>query len=159
MRYVMQQKLMAVGDDFSIKDETGRDVFYVDGYGFSFGKKLAFQNMRKKRIGMIKQKLFSFRKAFSLQQEHKEVAVVSKSLFSFKPRFFVNVPGPEDYDITGRLLEFDYKFTKNGKVVASVSKKRISIGDAYIIDIEDNENAFIILSSVVVIDLCCHNKK
>ena len=31
MRYVMRQKLLALGDDFQIRDEAGNEVFYVDG--------------------------------------------------------------------------------------------------------------------------------
>ena len=31
MRYVMKQKLFCWGDDFAIKDDLGRDVFFVDG--------------------------------------------------------------------------------------------------------------------------------
>ena len=31
MRYQMRQKLFAFGDDFTIKDDAGRDVFFVDG--------------------------------------------------------------------------------------------------------------------------------
>jgi hypothetical protein len=37
MRYVMRQKLLSWGDDFVIRDEGGRDVFFVDGKAFSLG--------------------------------------------------------------------------------------------------------------------------
>jgi uncharacterized protein YxjI len=45
MRYVMRQKLLSWGDDFYIRDEQGRDVFFVDGKAFSFGDKLSFQDL------------------------------------------------------------------------------------------------------------------
>ena len=35
MRYVMKQKLLSWGDDFKIKDESGRDAFYVEVDGES----------------------------------------------------------------------------------------------------------------------------
>ena len=41
MRYVMKQKLFAWGDDFTIKTEDGREVFFVDGKAFSLGDKLS----------------------------------------------------------------------------------------------------------------------
>ncbi len=46
MRYVMKQKLLSWGDDFVIKDESGRDAFYVDGKAFSLGNQLSFRDMR-----------------------------------------------------------------------------------------------------------------
>ena len=39
MRYVMKQKLLSWGDDFYIRDDQGRDVFFVDGKALSFGDK------------------------------------------------------------------------------------------------------------------------
>jgi len=33
VKYFMKQKMIAIGDDFSIKDENGREAFYVDGRG------------------------------------------------------------------------------------------------------------------------------
>jgi hypothetical protein len=39
----MQQKFLALGDDFTIRDETGRDAFFVDGKTFSIGDQLSFQ--------------------------------------------------------------------------------------------------------------------
>ena len=30
MRYVMRQKLLSWGDDFTIKDENGTDAFFVE---------------------------------------------------------------------------------------------------------------------------------
>lgn len=45
MRYVMKQKLLSWGDDFTIQDEDGRDAFFVDGKAFSIGARLSFQDM------------------------------------------------------------------------------------------------------------------
>jgi uncharacterized protein YxjI len=36
-----------LGDDFTIKNGAGEDMFFVDGKAFSFGEKLSFQNMQK----------------------------------------------------------------------------------------------------------------
>jgi len=42
MRYVMKQKFFCWGDDFTIKDESGQDRFFVDGKVFSLGDQLSF---------------------------------------------------------------------------------------------------------------------
>lgn len=41
MRYLMRQKLFSLGDDFFIKDESGRDIYFVDGKAISIGYTLA----------------------------------------------------------------------------------------------------------------------
>ena len=47
MRYVMRQKWLSWGDDFVIRDEDGRDVFYVDGKAFSIGALVATSRSQK----------------------------------------------------------------------------------------------------------------
>ena len=59
MRYLMKQKLFCWGDDFTIKNEAGEDVFFVDGKAFSIGNKLSFQDMQKNELAFIRQKLLS----------------------------------------------------------------------------------------------------
>ena len=54
-RFVMKQKLLSWGDDFTIKDENGTDTFFVDGKALSFGDKLSFQDMSGKELVYIEQ--------------------------------------------------------------------------------------------------------
>src|SRR6185295_8309319 len=67
MRYQMRQKLFSFGDDFVIKDETGRDVFFVDGRAFSIGRKLSFQDMAGNELAFIREKLLSLGPGFVIE--------------------------------------------------------------------------------------------
>lgn len=75
MRYVMKQKLFSWGDDFSIKDEMGQDVFFVNGRAFSFGDKLSFQDLRGNELLFICQKVFSFGPTYEMYRGDRIVAV------------------------------------------------------------------------------------
>jgi len=59
MRYVLKQKLLSFGDDFRIKDDAGRDVYFADGKAFSFGDQLSFQELDANELAFIKQKVFA----------------------------------------------------------------------------------------------------
>src|SRR5687767_2502475 len=50
MRYLMRQKIFELGDDFTISDEDGKDVFIVDGRAMSMGHKLSFQDMNGRQL-------------------------------------------------------------------------------------------------------------
>ena len=56
----MKQKLFAWGDDFTIRDADGRDVFLVDGKAFSFGDQLSFRDLAGNELAAIRQKLLSW---------------------------------------------------------------------------------------------------
>ncbi len=59
---------------------------------------------------------------------------------------------------TGNFFDFEYRFTRQGRTVASVSKRFFSFRDTYGIDIVDGEDDITILAKAVVIDLVCHQR-
>lgn len=67
------------------------------------------------------------------------------------------MPGPNDYRITGSILDYDYRFERQGRTVAQVSKRFFSIRDSYGVDIEDGEDDVSILATCVVIDMVAHD--
>jgi uncharacterized protein YxjI len=157
MRYVMKQKLFSWGDDFYIKDDQGRDVFFVDGKAFSLGDKLSFQDMAGNELAFIGQKLLSWGPSYEIYRGSQLVAVVKKSLFTlFHCKFTVDVPGPDDLEAEGDFLDREYGFTRGGRTVANVSKQWFSLTDSYGVEIADGEDDILILASTVVIDMVCH---
>ena len=157
MRYVMKEKILSWGDDFKIRDESGRDVFYVDGKVFSFGDKLSFKDMRGNELALIDQKLLSIGPTYEISRGGKQVAVVKKKLFTlFRNRFTIDVPGPDDLEAVGNFIDKDYAFTRGGREVARVSKKWFRMTDTYGVEVAPGEDDVLVLASAVVIDLCVH---
>ena len=82
---------------------------------------------------------------------------VKKKLFTFFPcKFQVDVPGPEDLEAEGDLLDCGYTCSRHGSVIATVSKRWFRGTDAYGIDIGAGEDDVLMLASAVVTDLVCH---
>jgi uncharacterized protein YxjI len=157
MRYMMKQKLFSWGDDFTIRNEAGEDVFFVDGKAFSFGDKLSFQDMQKNELAFIRQKLLAWGPTYEITRDGALAAVVKKHLFTlFRCKFTVDVPGPDDLEAEGSFLDMEYTFTRSGQSVAEVSKRWFSFTDTYGVDIQEGEDDVLILASTVVIDMACH---
>lgn len=157
MRYLMKEKILSWGDDFKIRDENGRDVFYVDGKVLSFGDKLSFQDTDGNELALIDQKLLSIGPTYEIYRGGQLAAVVKKKLFTlFRARFSVDVPGPNDLEAQGDFINKDYTFTRGRREVARVSKKWFRISDTYGIEVAPGEDDVLILASAVVIDLCMH---
>jgi len=160
MRYLMRQKLFSWGDDFFVKDENGRDVFFVDGKAFSFGDRLSFQDLAGNELAFIKQRLLSWGPTYEIYKDDYLYAVVKKEHFTFfKCRFTVDVPGPDDLEAEGDFLDHEYVFSRYGSAVAEVSKQWFSWTDTYGVDIGEGEDDVLILASTVVIDMACHRDK
>jgi uncharacterized protein YxjI len=157
VRYIMRERILSWGNDFTIKDADGRDVYYIDGKVFSFGDKLSFRDMLGNELVLIDQKLLSLGAQYEILRGTATVAVVKKHLFTpFRARFTVDVPGPDDLEAKGDFLDHEYAFERDGREVARVSKKWFSVTDTYAVDIDAGEDDVLILASAVVIDLVSH---
>ena len=157
MRYVMKEKILAWGDDFKIRDESGRDVFYVDGKVLSFGDKLSFKDMQGNELALIDQKLLSIGPTYEIYRGGKQVAVVKKKLFTLvRNRFTIDVSGPDDLEAVGNFIDKDYTFSRGGRDVARVSRKWFRMTDTYGVEVAPGEDDVLILASAVVIDLVMH---
>ncbi len=153
MRYLLREKLLAVGDDFTIKDETGREVFFVDGKVFTLRDELEIKDMQGHQVAVIKRKMVSVRPSYEIWQGGQRLAVVSRSLIRiFRDKFQVDVPGPDDLEVQGDFFSREYTFRRGGQVVAQVSRRWFSITDSYGVDIGEGENDVLILACAIVID-------
>lgn len=158
MIYVMRQKLFALGDDFTIQDDQGRDVFVVDGKAWSIGHKLAFRDSGGNELAFIRQKLLSWGPTYEIHRDGQLQAVVKKSLFTLmRHRFTVDVEGPDDLEAQGDFLAHEYEFRRGGRTVATVSKRWLSWTDTYGIQVSEGEDDILILASAVVIDMALHD--
>lgn len=157
MRYLLRQKLLSFGDDFTIRDDAGNDAYFVDGKAFSIGDQLSLRDMAGNELAFIKQKIFSLGPTYEIHRNGEVAAVVKRHLFSFiHHRFTVDVPGPDDLEAEGSFTDHEYSFTRGGRTVAQVSKQWFSWSDTYGVDVADGEDDVLILASAVVVDMACH---
>ncbi|HWM92681.1 MAG TPA: LURP-one-related family protein [Thermoanaerobaculia bacterium] len=155
----MKEKLIALGQDFKIQDESGRDVYFVDGKALSFGDKLVFKDMAGNELARIEQKLLAWGPTYEIYRGGQHVATVKKSLFTLlRHKFSVDVPGPDDLEAQGDFLDHEYTFTRGGTTVAQVSKRWFSIRDVYGIDIAQGEDDVLLLACAVVVDMATHKE-
>lgn len=159
MRYLMKERFWGFGDDFAIRDDNGIDVFFVDGKAFTLGDKLSFQDMQGNELAFISQKLLSLKKRYEIYRSGQLFAEVQKEWTFFKDKFTVDVPGPNDYTVTGSFFDHEFNFERQGGIVARVSKRFFNLTDAYGVDIVSGEDDIVILATAVVIDLVCHPDK
>ncbi len=117
MRYVMKEKLFDFGDDFVIRDEDGREAFYVDGRVLAIGDKLVFKDRAGRELARIEKKLLSWGTTYEIYRDGRHAATVKKSLFNFlRCTFTVDVPGPGDLEARGDFLDHEYTFTRGDEV-------------------------------------------
>jgi uncharacterized protein YxjI len=158
MRYQIRQRIFSLGDNFTIKNEYGDELFRVRGKVFSLGDKLSIESMSGQEIVYIEQRLFKFLPQYSIYMNGSEVATVKKEFSFFTPRFHIG-SSFGSYEMEGEIFSHEFQIFNNGKEVAHVSKAWFSFSDTYGVDISDSENQAFMLAMVIVIDQVLHDKK
>jgi uncharacterized protein YxjI len=159
MRYIMKQKVFALGHKFVIRNENGEDAFLVDGEVFSLGHKLSFADPQGNELLFISQKLLSLGPTYELYRGEEHVATIKKELFTFfQCAFDIHIDGADDLQATGNLSDHEYTVTRGGGQVAQISRQWFSWADTYGVEVADGEDPVLILAATVVIDMCCHER-
>ncbi|SDM18114.1 Uncharacterized protein YxjI [Catalinimonas alkaloidigena] len=159
MRYLLKQKIWSFADTFVIRDAEQNDMFRIEGKVFSWGDKLSFQDRDGLELAFISQKLMSLKPRYEIYRQGDLFAEVVKEFSWFKSHFTLDVPGPNDYTISGSFFSHEYVFERSGREVARVSKDYFAWSDTYGVDIVDGEDDVAILATCIVIDLVNHDDK
>jgi len=158
LQFYIREKLFSIGDRFSIQDVSGNDVFNVEGKVFSIGNKLKIYDAHGNEIVYIEQKLFKLLPEYNIYLNGNHAAKVKKEFTFFNNKFHID-SSMGNYEIEGDSFAHDFSITKNSNIVAEITKKWLSLGDTYEIDINDDENYAFILAMVIVIDQVLHDNK
>jgi uncharacterized protein YxjI len=157
-RYVMKQRLFALGDDFDIKDEQDRRVFHINGKMLRVRDTLFFEDANGHEIYKIQEKLARIRDTLSIYRGDQVAASIHKALITpLRERFDVNVPGRGDLSVQGNIVDHEYRIERGGQPAAMVSKRWFRLRDTYGVEVAPGEDALLMLAVTVGIDMLAHD--
>ena len=153
MRYVLKQKLIALGDDYVVKNEQGEQVYYIDAAKFSIGDKLAILDSDKNEIASIKSKFLTWSPKYLIYKNNENYATIKKKWSFWGLKIKIDIPGPNDLIAKGKIAKREYKLLRHGKQVAKVSKGWFNMSGSFGVEINEGEDDVLIVASVVAIEL------
>ena len=157
-RFAIRQKIIAITDNFTIRILDGADAFHVKGRLVSIGEKLILRDIQATDRVVIKEKILRIRPTYRISRGGKTLALINKRLLTVvRDKFKVTVPQGPDLEIIGNIWAHEYRFMRQGKEVAHVSKTWISLTDRYGVQVDDDEDALLYLACAIVIDMISHN--
>ena len=152
--YVIRERFFHIGDDFDVLDEHGTKLYHVDGKVLSLRNKLVIEDPSGAEVASVHRHLIALRATYEITIGGEEAAEVRKKLFTpFREKFTIDVPGDDDLEMKGDLLDHEYVIERGGDEVASVSKRWLTIRDTYAVKVADGEDPLLIICSVLALDL------
>jgi uncharacterized protein YxjI len=152
MQYVLKQKLVSLGNNFTITDTEGREAFRVTGALATLGDKLSLADANGNELLYIEQKVFSWVGMYEISRDGKVVAEVRRNMRSFlRRRFTVELTSAENLEMVGDILAFEYAVMRGGKKAATFTRQWLRLSDTYWIQIADAEPDVVLMLALAVI--------
>ena len=159
-RYLMRQRVFAIGQDFYINNTAGQPCFKIDGKVRLVKESLKFRDLQGNLLYKLDEKVIRIRESFDILKPNGQLAakVHNAIIDPMRERFTIEIPGGQNMMTMGKVIWAQYDITRNGKPVAKISKQFSWIGrDQYVVDVLQGEDDCLILAITVVIDMMVSN--
>ena len=156
--YRMRQKLVAIGDDYWIEDDSGQRVFKVNGKAMRVRDTMVFEDASGRELLKIQERALRVRDTMEIEDGNGEtVATLKKALNTpLRERFEVHVEGGDDLEVHGNIVDHEYKIERNGDKVAEVSKRWFRVADTYGVEVAPGQEPILLLAVSAAVDSMTH---
>ncbi len=149
MELLIKQRVFSWTDKYDIYDENGNVRYFVKGEFLSLGHRLHIYDADGNEVGLVKQKLMTILPVFELEENGQVIGRVERRFSMFKPKYDVDFRG---WRAEGDFMQWEYEVWQACSMVMRITKKILSWGDTYVLDIADPADALHGLMLVLAID-------
>jgi uncharacterized protein YxjI len=153
----MTQRLISIGDDYYVEDQTGRKAFKIDGKALRVRETLIVHDLENGGTYKVQERIARVRDTMTVKKDGRRAAVIHKALVTpLRDRFTVSIEDGPDLRIQGNIVNHEYRMMQNGERVAEVSKKWFRVRDSYGIEVAPELNAGLIVACTAALDMMVH---
>ena len=154
MKYLVRDKIFAIGDDYWIEDEQGRKAFLVDGKALRLRDTLELKDPSGRVLITLRKKLISLRDTMTIERDDETLATIRKKRLSLlRNHYRVSLADGSELDVSGKILDREFAVEYDGELLAHISRRWLRVRETYGVDVvrEDADHALLIAVAVCVI--------
>lgn len=153
-RYMLREKLFALGSNFWIENEQGEQVYAVSAELLHIRDTLSFADRHGSELCRVQQKLVEVPPAMEiLSPDGARLALVQKAWVSFlREHYIVKLDNDTELNVQGDFTNHEYAITTGQLPIAHISRKWFRPTDTYGVEVEPNQNDILLLAVTVAID-------
>ena len=157
-RYQMRQRMISIGDDYTIENERGEHVYKLDGKALRIRKTIVFKDMDGRELAKIQERMLHIKDSMEIEgPDGNRIAIVKRALITpLRERWIIKVEDDQDLHVEGNIVDHEYRIERDGAKVAEVSKRWFRVRDTYGVEVAPGENDVLILAVTSVIDNMAH---
>lgn len=147
LRYAMKDKGFSVTDGFVFTDETDRQLYRADGKNWTLSREYVLKDVDGTELIHLKQKLFSLSPTYTVSRNNQHYATIKRSC----KRFVIDIQDQLPIVVEQSIAGIHFSFKREDRLIASVTRKLISLMENSVVEIETGEDTEMILASMVAI--------
>ncbi len=154
VRYQMREKLLSIGDDSWIEDESGHRAFKVNGKAMRVRKTLVIEDPQGNELAKIQDRPVHVRDVMEIEgPDGASLAKVKKAMITpLRDRFSIDLAGGAELSAHGNIVDHEFEIEADGTKVAEVSKKWFRVRETYGVEVAPGQNDALVLAITVCID-------
>ncbi|MFI6470654.1 MULTISPECIES: LURP-one-related/scramblase family protein [unclassified Streptomyces] len=153
MKYLVRDKIFAIGDDYWIETEDGRQAFLADGKALRLRDTLELKDPSGRVLITLREKMFSLRDAMTIERDDQTLAKVRRKRLSLlRNHYRVSLVEGTELDVTGKILDREFTVEYDGELLAHVSRKWFRVRETYAVNVvREDADAALLLAVVICV--------
>lgn len=148
MKYYIKQKAFSLRGKTKIYNEN-EEIEFVCESEVALAKRAHIYDNNNQEVAYISQKTWSLKPIYYIERKGVMVAEVVKEMTLTRPKYTIN---GLNWSISGKFSEHEYLVLNGQDLVATISKKWLTWGDTYEIDVVNPEDAVNVIALVIIIN-------
>lgn len=148
MKLYIKQKVMTLGERFTVKNEYEEDLYIVEGSFLSIPKRFTIYDMKGNPLSTVKRRHVTMFPGFTISTPNETITLKQKFALA-RMKFAIE---SLDWSLRGNFTAHEYEVTRGSNPIMTLTKHWFTWGDSYELDIEDERDALLCLSIVIAID-------
>lgn len=158
--YQLRRQLLALGEDFWIKNAQGDNLYRLDGKVLSLTQTFALEDANGNEQARMQAEMLTLRRTMDIERGGQVVAVVRKAFFNILSQSFdIDVAGDGRLQAHGDILNHEFQISNAGQVVATVSKQWFAAELMYGIAIAPGQDEVLMLCIAIAVDEMSENDR
>ena len=160
MRYLVQEKIFSIGDDFWVTDEQGNRVFLVDGKALRLRETFELKDGSGAVVATVRKKMLSIHDTMEIERDGAVIARVQKAIISpLHHRSVIELAGGGELEAVGNILDKEFEIRSGGTVLAHISRSWFRMRDTYGVDVAPGQDDALLLAIAVCLDRIHHDEE
>ncbi|RZM82519.1 LURP-one-related/scramblase family protein [Leptolyngbya iicbica] len=138
VRYRMTDRWLSLTDSYIIRDADGEPVFTINGRLISLNGQMVFRDVEGRELARIQNKIFDIIDTIQITRDREVVAEVRPAIISpLRQSYIIDVPGVGQGVARGDFVNHEYEIRgrDSDRILATVTRRFLSVSNAYDIEI------------------------